>query len=97
MKPTLALTAVVLLVVACGPGPDRIVVLDIEGTHCTACEPAIAQMLTGVEGVRSATVSHAAKEAVVVCAGDVDPADLVAAVVGYQASVREVKVAPPSE
>lgn len=98
MKIPVALVILVLVLPACGPEAEKLVVLDVTGTMCQKnCAPAVERMLMGVEGVRRATVTHATGTAEVVCLESVEVAELTAAVVGptYRATLREVKEAPP--
>ena len=102
MRRLLPLLAIALLLVACGPENEneKVVVLSVTGTMCqNSCAPAIERMLMGVEGVRTATMTHATGTAEVVCAGSVEVDELIAAVQGppYVATLKEAKDVPPAE
>lgn len=84
---TLAIVAVLVPMVAAAG--ERTTRLEIEGMHCSLCAPAVTKALKDVEGVKSATVSLADEEAVVVADESVTAEALTAAVAkaGFSATL----------
>jgi mercuric ion binding protein len=86
---TLAIVALVAPITAIGG--EMTTRLDIEGTHCALCAPAVTKALKEVDGVKNVTVSAAEKQAVVVADESVPTEALTAAVAkaGFSATVAK--------
>ncbi|MHC4470248.1 MAG: cation transporter [Planctomycetota bacterium] len=72
-----------------GPAKTETVVLEVEGMHTKdCCDTAVRGMLMAVPGVVRCDVSIEEKTATVTVEDGVDPEKLVAAVKGYETTIR---------